>query len=86
MGNNYSNIFSSYASLSGCGMRRCNKIEHRLFSSITMNWLGNLFISHEVMLNLIANTKMKTGCSVMVYLGNREYLKGIMPRMQHLLL
>ena len=42
-----------------------------------MNWRGEPLISHEVMLNLIANTRTKTGLSVKVELDNREYPKGI---------
>jgi len=59
------------------GTSKWNKIEHRLFSFITMNWRGEPLISHEVMLNLIAGTRTKTGLSVRVELDNREYPKGI---------
>ncbi len=59
------------------GTSKWNKIEHRLFSFITMNWRGEPLISHEVMINLIANTKTKTGLSVKVELDKREYPKGI---------
>lgn len=59
------------------GTSKWNKIEHRLFSFITMNWRGEPLISHEVMLNLIANTKTKTGLSVRAELDNRAYPKGI---------
>jgi len=59
------------------GTSKWNKIEHRLFSFITMNWRGEPLISHEVMLNLIANTKTKTGLSVRTELDNRAYPKGI---------
>lgn len=59
------------------GTSKWNKIEHRLFSFITMNWRGEPLISHEVMLNLIANTKTKTGLSVKAELDNRKYPKGI---------
>ena len=59
------------------GTSKWNKIEHRLFSFITMNWRGEPLISHEVMLNLIANTKTKTGLSVKAELDNSEYPKGI---------
>lgn len=59
------------------GTSKWNKIEHRLFSFITMNWRGETLVSHEVMLNLIANTKTKTGLSVKVELDKREYPKGI---------
>jgi hypothetical protein len=66
------NIRSPLASLG-----KWNKIEHRLFSFITMNWRGEPLVSHEVMLNLIASTKTKTGLSVKVELDKREYPKGI---------
>jgi len=59
------------------GTSKWNKIEHRLFSFITMNWRGEPLVSHEVMLNLIANTKTKTGLSVRAELDNRMYPKGI---------
>jgi len=59
------------------GTSKWNKIEHRLFSFITMNWRGEPLISHEVMLNLIANTKTKTGLSVKTELDNSDYPKGI---------
>lgn len=59
------------------GTSKWNKIEHRLFSFITMNWRGEPLISHEVMLNLIANTKTKTGLSVNAELDSSQYPKGI---------
>jgi hypothetical protein len=59
------------------GTSKWNKIEHRLFSFITMNWRGEPLISHEVMINLIANTKTKTGLKVKVELDRRAYPKGI---------
>jgi len=59
------------------GTSKWNKIEHRLFSFITMNWRGEPLISHEVMLNLIAGTRTKTGLSVRVEFDNSEYPKGI---------
>jgi len=59
------------------GTSKWNKIEHRLFSFISMNWRGEPLISHEVALKLIANTKTRTGLSVKVELDTREYPKGI---------
>ena len=59
------------------GTSKWNKIEHRLFSFITMNWRGEPLISHEVMLNLIANTRTKTGLSVKVELDKSVYPKGV---------
>ncbi|MBU2768993.1 ISAzo13 family transposase, partial [Acidithiobacillus ferrivorans] len=38
------------------GTSKWNKIEHRLFSYISMNWRGRPLVSHEVIVNLIAAT------------------------------
>ncbi len=46
------------------GTSKWNKIEHRLFSFITMNWRGRPLISHEVIVNLIASTKTRSGLTV----------------------
>lgn len=59
------------------GTSKWNKIEHRLFSFITMNWRGRPLISHEVIVNLIASTKTRTGLSVRAELDNAHYPKGV---------
>ena len=46
------------------GTSKWNKIEHRLFSHISMNWRGRLLTSHEVVVDLIAATTTKTGLRV----------------------
>ncbi|HET9848677.1 MAG TPA: ISAzo13 family transposase [Candidatus Dormibacteraeota bacterium] len=46
------------------GTSKWNKIEHRLFSHISMNWRGRPLISHEVVVQLIAATTSKTGLKV----------------------
>ena len=51
------------------GTSKWNKIEHRLFSFITMNWRGRLLIRHEVIVNLIASTKTRSGLTVRAELG-----------------
>jgi len=55
------------------GTSRWNKIEHRLFSRITMNWRGRSLTSIEVVVNLIAATTTTTGLTVQCVLDNREY-------------
>jgi transposase len=55
------------------GTSKWNKIEHRLFSHITMNWRGKPLTSHEVIVNLIGNTKTKTGLKVKAELDNNDY-------------
>ena len=59
------------------GTSKWNKIEHRLFSFITMNWRGRPLISHEVIVNLIASTKTRSGLSVRAELDNANYPKGV---------
>jgi hypothetical protein len=46
------------------GTSKWNKIEHRLFSHISMNWRGRPLTSHEVIVNLIGATTTKTGLRV----------------------
>ena len=38
-----------------------NRIEHRLFAFITQNWRGKPLVSHQVVVQLIANTTTSTG-------------------------
>jgi hypothetical protein len=58
------------------GTSKWNKIEHRLFSFISMNWRGQPLVSHEVMINLIANTRTRSGLQVRVELDPAKYPKG----------
>ncbi len=46
------------------GTSKRNKIEHRLFSHISMNWRGRPLISHEVVVDLIGATTARTGLQV----------------------
>ena len=59
------------------GTSKWNKIEHRLFSHITMNWRGRPLESHEVVVNLIAGTTTRTGLTVQADLDPDDYQKGI---------
>ncbi len=59
------------------GISKWNKIEHRLFSFISMNWRGQPLISHEVILKLIASTRTKSGLTVKTELDSGIYPKGI---------
>ena len=54
-----------------------NKIEHRLFSQITLNWRGRPPTSHQVTVDLIANTTTATGLSVRAVLDTGQYPTGI---------
>jgi hypothetical protein len=59
------------------GTSKWNKIEHRLFSHISMNWRGRPLTSHEVIVNTIAATTTKTGLRVHAELDTAEYPAGI---------
>lgn len=59
------------------GTSKWNKIEHRLFSFITQNWRGKPLVSHEVIVNLIAATKTKSGLHVKSCLDTKKYPKGV---------
>ncbi|GAA4781676.1 hypothetical protein GCM10023220_00100 [Streptomyces ziwulingensis] len=43
------------------GTSKWNKIEHRLFSHISMNWRGRPLTSHDVVVNSTAATTTRTG-------------------------
>jgi hypothetical protein len=58
------------------GTSKWNKIEHRMFSHITMNWRGKPLVSHEVIVQLIANTKTATGLRIRAALDPRLYPTG----------
>lgn len=59
------------------GTSKWNKIEHRLFSYISMNWRGKPLVSHETIVNLIAATTTKKGLKVRAELDTGHYPKGI---------
>lgn len=59
------------------GTSKWNKIEHRLFSHITMNWRGRPLISHDVVVNLIGATKTTSGLRVKARLDKRKYPIGV---------
>jgi transposase len=59
------------------GTSKWNKIEHRLFSQISMNWRGRPLTSHEVIVSLIASTRTRTGLTVSAELDTGQYPKGI---------
>ena len=59
------------------GTSKWNKIEHRLFSAITMNWRGKPLVSHETVVNLIAATTTRTGLRVRSGLDRNAYPKGL---------
>jgi Rhodopirellula transposase DDE domain len=59
------------------GTSKWNKIEHRLFSHISMNWRGRPLESHQVIVNTIAATTTHTGLTVHAELDTGSYPKAI---------
>ena len=59
------------------GTSKWNKIEHRLFSAISMNWRGRPLTSHQVVVDLIANTTTRTGLKVRARLDQGYYPTGV---------
>jgi len=53
------------------------QIEHRLFSQITMNWRGRPLTSHQVIVDMIANTSTATGLVVKCVLDTGPYPTGV---------
>lgn len=59
------------------GTSKWNKIEHRLFSHISLNWRGKPLVNHEVIVNLIAATTTRKGLKVRAQLDTNSYPTGI---------
>ena len=59
------------------GTSKWNKIEHRLFSYISLNWRGQPLVSHEVIVNLIAATTTRQGLKVRAAIDDARYEKGV---------
>lgn len=59
------------------GTSKWNKIEHRMFSYISMNWKGQPLTSLETIVSLIGSTRTDKGLSVLCKADERIYEKGI---------
>ena len=59
------------------GTSKWNKIEHRMFCHITQNWRGRPLVSHDVILNLIANTTTAQGLKIKAQLDSGVYPTGL---------
>ena len=59
------------------GTSKWNKIEHRMFSFISLNWRGKPLESREAIIELIAGTTTTTGLKIYAQLDDREYEKGV---------
>jgi len=58
------------------GTSKWNKVEHRLFSFISINWRGKPLVSYETIVGLISRTTTCKGLSVMCRLDQRRYPTG----------
>jgi hypothetical protein len=59
------------------GTSKWNKIEHRMFSFISLNWQGKPLVSYETVINLIGATRTATGLQVKAKLDTRYYEAGV---------
>jgi transposase len=59
------------------GTSKWNKIEHRMFSFISLNWKGQPLVSYETVVNLIGATRTKAGLRIKAALDTREYEAGV---------
>jgi hypothetical protein len=58
------------------GTSKWNKVEHRLFSFISINWRGRPLRTYETVINLIGNTSNRGGLVVRARLDRRRYPTG----------
>jgi hypothetical protein len=59
------------------GTSKWNRIEHRLFSFISLTWKGQPLWSYEAVVNLIGATRTKSGLKVKALLDTNEYETGL---------
>jgi hypothetical protein len=59
------------------GTSKWNKIEHRMFSFISMNWKGEALVSFETVVKMISATKTKEGLRVKAILDKSRYETGV---------
>ncbi len=59
------------------GTSKWNKIEHRMFCHITQNWRGKPLRSRAVIVNLIGNTKTRSGLRIHAELDANAYKIGM---------
>jgi transposase len=59
------------------GTSKWNKIEHRMFSFISLNWQGQPLVSYETVVDLIGGTRTKGGLRIKARLDPKDYETGI---------
>ena len=58
------------------GTSKWNRIEHRMFSFISMNWRGKPLVNYETVVKLIGSTETKNGLKVAVREDKNKYPTG----------
>lgn len=58
------------------GTSKWNKIEHKMFAFISMNWRGKPLQTTEIIVNLIASTETKSGLAIKAEHTQKEYSLG----------
>jgi hypothetical protein len=71
------NCFAAHKQRHWPGTSKWNKVEHRLFSHITMNWRGRPLTSHEVIVQTIVATTTRAGLRVHAELDTSAYDTGV---------
>ena len=56
---------------------RNDRVEHRLFCHITLNWRGRPLRTFETIVDLIGNTRTAAGLRVKAKLDKRKYPTGV---------
>jgi hypothetical protein len=59
------------------GRSKWKKIEHRMFSFISMNWKGKLLINYETVIKPISSTETKNGLKVVVRGDKNKHHTGV---------
>lgn len=59
------------------GTSKWNKIEHKLFSFISMNWRGKPLRDYQTIIGLIGSTKTRKGLTVRCQLDTNRYPTGV---------
>jgi len=59
------------------GTSKWNKIEHQMFSFISINWQGKPLVDYETVVNLIGGTHTQSGLRIKATLDTKEYEKGV---------
>ncbi len=59
------------------GTSKWNKVEHRMFSFISINWKGEPLVNYETVVNMISATTTKSGLKIKAFLDRNNYKTGI---------